>query len=261
MLYSNGYSILSEKEILPEEKFEQTLSVCSNVYLAPWRSLLKCGKLHLIKIPPNCSATILKWEWEIDSISSLIQKSSISQIFCTSTGRRCPLRTFLYPDYVAPDIVDESPKSGVVFMGWRNNELRSRIFQDYSSVFSVTLRDSYASNESNANHRLEYTNSLARASVCLCPKGAGSGTRRFWESMAAGAVPLLVSDQMLLPKIWDWDSTIIRVSEARAMYSKDSLFNATITSSLEKKRDMCRKSHQFFSNPTNVSSYINNVIS
>jgi hypothetical protein len=258
--YNDGYSLIDQSLVLPEERFEQLLSLPASVYVAPWRSLWKEGLLGEVKIPESCTSTILKWEWEIEPISRAILNSNIRYVFCTSTGKRCPLKTFLFPDYVASDIVDLAPKSGVFFMGWNNNKLRNSIFSNYSGVFSVTLRDSYSSDERNKAHRNQFTEGLAKAEFSLCPKGVGSGTSRFWESLSAGAIPILVSDEFDLPPIWDWENTIIRVSEARAMYSRNVLYNSTLIPDKNSRREMCRKCAQFFKSPESVSLYIHSIV-
>lgn len=259
MRSTNGYSLLSEGEVIEEERFEALLDVPSCVYLAPWRSLWIAGKLDSVKIPESCTWSVLKWEWEIEEINRVLLNSNIKRLFCTSTGKKCPLPTFSYPDYVADDIVAAENKSGVFFMGWNNNKLRDTIFKDYSDRFSVIMRDSYAANERNKDYRKEFTEALARASFSMCPKGVGSGTRRFWESLRAGAIPVLVSDEFAPPEIWDWNSTIIRVPEKKALYCRNSLYNATIIKDEQNRRAQCLLASKFFSNPANISEYISNV--
>ncbi len=63
--------------------------------------------------------------------------------------------------------------------------------------------------------REEYRNVLARSRFSLCPRGTGPSTIRFWESLQAGAIPVLVADAMALPKIEgiNWDDCIVRVPE------------------------------------------------
>ena len=258
----NGYSLLSDSEIIPEEKFELNfVDLDPRLYIAPWRSLFIAKKLDQVKIPDECTHTILKWEWEIPEINNVILNSNIKSVFCTSTSRRWPIKSYLYPDFVKPEIKDEEPKSGIFFMGWANNELRKSILKNYGGRFGVTLRDSYYTYEPNRNKEMEkqYVTGLANCSFALCPKGVGSGTRRFWESLAAGAIPVLISDQLELPAIWDWDKTIVRVSEKRALYTPNVLHNVTVFKGIEEKREMCRAAHRFFSNADNIKEYIKNV--
>ena len=59
----------------------------------------------------------------------------------------------------------------------------------------------------------EYENILSRSRFSLCPRGSNPNSVRFWESLAAGAIPILISDGYKLPD-WDWDNTIIRLKES-----------------------------------------------
>ena len=67
-----------------------------------------------------------------------------------------------------------------------------------------------------ADNTKEYINILSRSRFALCPRGTGAGIIRFWEALQAGAIPILISDDMQLPQKWDWGNTIIRVRESDA---------------------------------------------
>jgi hypothetical protein len=48
--------------------------------------------------------------------------------------------------------------------------------------------------------RTRYYNEILSGSVfSLCPEGAGPNTLRFWESLAVGAIPVVISDQWKPP--------------------------------------------------------------
>jgi len=67
----------------------------------------------------------------------------------------------------------------------------------------------------------EYNRVLSDSMFSLCPAGAGANTLRLWESLAVGAVPVLLgpaSSQPELPRGGtltevDWDAIVLRVSE------------------------------------------------
>ena len=58
----------------------------------------------------------------------------------------------------------------------------------------------------------EYKDILQRSLFSLCPRGSSCSSVRFWESIHAGAIPVLISDNWLLPD-WDWSNTMIQISE------------------------------------------------
>ena len=47
----------------------------------------------------------------------------------------------------------------------------------------------------------------------MCPSGSGPNSIRFWESLAVGSIPVLLSDSLELPKHKLWDDVIIRIKE------------------------------------------------
>jgi len=67
----------------------------------------------------------------------------------------------------------------------------------------------------------EYNRVLSDSMFSLCPAGAGANTLRLWESLAVGAVPVLLgspSNQPLLPRGGtllpvDWDAIVLRVPD------------------------------------------------
>jgi hypothetical protein len=61
--------------------------------------------------------------------------------------------------------------------------------------------------------QLAYAETILASDFVLCPRGAGSGTMRFFEVMAAGVAPVLISDDYELPPGPDWDKFLIRVRE------------------------------------------------
>lgn len=71
--------------------------------------------------------------------------------------------------------------------------------------------------------RKEYTALLARSKYVLCPRGHGPSTFRMFETLAAGRVPVVVSDAWLPPPRVDWAECILRVAEGDAARIPDLL--------------------------------------
>jgi len=59
----------------------------------------------------------------------------------------------------------------------------------------------------------KYNNVLLNSRFSLCPSGSGPNTIRFWESLAIGSIPILLSDTLELPHDFKWDDAIIRIPE------------------------------------------------
>ena len=58
----------------------------------------------------------------------------------------------------------------------------------------------------------KYNNILSRSEFSICPRGSNAGSCRFWESIKAGSIPILIGDDWKLPE-YDWENTIIQISE------------------------------------------------
>lgn len=66
----------------------------------------------------------------------------------------------------------------------------------------------------------DYNRVLSDSRFSLCPAGAGPNTLRLWESLAAGAVPVLLGPAPRLPRggslrAIDWDAIVVRVPDNR----------------------------------------------
>ena len=67
----------------------------------------------------------------------------------------------------------------------------------------------------------EYRNALGSSRFVLCPSGSGPNTLRFWEALGSGTIPVLLSDDLVLPGDRQaWEDAIVLVPE-----SKDSVMN------------------------------------
>lgn len=62
----------------------------------------------------------------------------------------------------------------------------------------------------------EFAATLADSKFSLCPRGAGTSTFRLFESMRAGRVPVILSDDWVAPEGPDWDLFSLRIAERDA---------------------------------------------
>lgn len=61
--------------------------------------------------------------------------------------------------------------------------------------------------------RCRYDEVLTRSRFVLCPRGRGTSTFRLYETIAAGRVPVIISDEWVPPEGPRWDSFSLRVRE------------------------------------------------
>jgi Exostosin family/Capsular polysaccharide synthesis protein len=65
-----------------------------------------------------------------------------------------------------------------------------------------------------------FQSELARSRYSLCPSGSGPNSIRLWESMQCGAIPVILSDTLRMPRhdTISWEYAIITVPEADLEY-------------------------------------------
>lgn len=66
-----------------------------------------------------------------------------------------------------------------------------------------------------SQRRSRYQEILSRSRFVLCPRGRGTSTFRLYEALAAGRVPVIISDDWIPPDGPNWDSFSIRWPEGR----------------------------------------------
>lgn len=68
----------------------------------------------------------------------------------------------------------------------------------------------------STQHKLNtenYNKILLDSRFSLCPSGSGPNSIRFWESLACGSIPILLSDTLELPKNINWNDSIVFLKE------------------------------------------------
>jgi len=92
--------------------------------------------------------------------------------------------------------------------------MKSRIVGNniiYRNEYHVTS-EIFSNKYNKIKQEDEYKQILQRSLFSLCPRGSSCSSVRFWESLHAGSIPILISDNWLLPE-WDWNNTIIKIKE------------------------------------------------
>jgi hypothetical protein len=102
----------------------------------------------------------------------------------------------------------------------------------------------------------EYQDILVRSRFALCPRGTGASTIRFWESLQAGAVPVLIADAMRLPDSFDWDKCIIKIKESDLNTIPTILDSISPEQELN-MRSQCLIAYHKFANANFISPIIN----
>jgi hypothetical protein len=101
------------------------------------------------------------------------------------------------------------------FVGNSQIPLRRQILQLKSS--RAVLEDTNSFNaffaKGTTNNHSRYAEVLRRTKFVVCPRGSGTSSIRLFETLRAGRVPIIVSDQWVAPEGPDWASCSFRVRE------------------------------------------------
>ena len=100
-----------------------------------------------------------------------------------------------------------------------NRKISVSKLNQLSREFNVYIqkRSTYTSYTSNPNlnlHMSEFDTELTKSDYILCPRGFGNTSMRFFETLSAGATPILIDSGGINPDIYDnsfWSQNIINV--------------------------------------------------
>ncbi len=152
--------------------------------------------------------------------------------------------------------VDPAAKKDILysFIGFRSHPVREEIFSfPKRADVVIKRREKWHFHlrfknriirlvvfEQKEQEKREYQDVLARSRFSLCPRGTGPSTIRFWESLQAGAIPVLLADAMALPKIKgiNWDDCVIQIAE-KDVSSIDKVIRSISPAKEEQLRKNC----------------------
>ncbi len=119
-------------------------------------------------------------------------------------------------------LIDDSGRSDL-FVKMTDQWHFNKIVYD-SQVGGRTLGQ--ADLESMAAATREYNTVLSDSVFSLCPEGAGPNTLRVWESLAVGAIPVIISDEWIPPRVSDLNiqlhdcAVFLRTSELQTLFDR-----------------------------------------
>lgn len=113
----------------------------------------------------------------------------------------------------------------------------------YSSQQNSGLRE--APNPTHMEKTEYYNRALLRSRFSLCPSGSGPNSIRLWESLAAGAIPVVLADTLELPAHPLWKEAVVFLPERFVSV----VYTALSQVSPEKETEMrqnCLEIYKFF---------------
>jgi hypothetical protein len=131
----------------------------------------------------------------------------------------CYLSRFTYSQNSFITTKSESKDLLFSFMGGSTSFVRKRLYKINFNRNDALIKDtSYYQHwnynqESRAEMQQIYTDICARSHFVICPRGAGSGSIRLFEMMEMGIVPVIISDNYLLPEGPRWEEFVVFIKE------------------------------------------------
>ncbi len=105
--------------------------------------------------------------------------------------------------------------------------------------------------ETHTKNKESYNDLLLGSRFCLCPSGSGPNSIRFWEALAVGSIPILLSDTLDLPQYninGGWESAIINSIKEQDIQNIPTVLNNISTTQEKKMRTNCIKAYNHFKN-------------
>jgi hypothetical protein len=138
------------------------------------------------------------------------------------------------------------------FQGGSTSIVRKRLYNLKFNRSDVLIENTSAywhwdnSQPGRLERQRRYAETLAASHFVLCPRGAGVGSYRFFEVMAAGVTPVLLSDDYALTPGPAWDTFLIQVRE-RDIAKLPEILEPYLESSAERGRLARQAFDEYFS--------------
>jgi hypothetical protein len=138
------------------------------------------------------------------------------------------------------------------FQGGSTSIVRKRLYNLKFNRSDVLIENTSAywhwdnSQPGRIERQRRYAETLAASHFVLCPRGAGVGSSRFFEVMAAGVAPVLLSDDYALTPGPAWDTFLIKVRE-RDIARLPEILEPHLESSAERGRLARQAFDEYFS--------------
>jgi FkbM family methyltransferase len=246
----NAYELL-QKNPLP----------CTCNYIAvPWAVLINTNRLKQLPSRQFNGGCTVCQHIQFEKIIPTLKKMGIQTLFTPHVckGKKYEgISVLPFPHYavngIEPAVVKDIWYS---FIGFDTHKTRRIIFNmpNEKNVY-IKERTSWhfsTDKKRQEQEKQEYQDILARSRFSLCPRGTGASTLRFWESLQAGAIPVLIADDMALPEGVNWSECIIQIPENEVSKIKEIIS----TISLERENEMrsnCLRAYEEFSGQNFIS--------
>ena len=128
-------------------------------------------------------------------------------------------RTWAYLIFHDVAVRSSDPDLLFSFVGSNSAPCRKLLFElSHPSGLVEEVRDFMFWDERSPGYttkRAHYQEVLMRSRFVLCPRGRGTSSMRLYETLAAGRVPVIISDDWVPPRGPDWEACSLRWPEGQ----------------------------------------------
>lgn len=254
------------KDVVPTEAASRELLLekplpSQITYLAvPWATLLNESRFGEFRPCHTDGGFTICQHVRYEAIVSTLVECGISVLFTPHVCRKhTEIKVIPYPHVVAHALQPQEKEYLYSFIGFESHPVRREIFKlpkaDGACIVERPCWHFAFANRRNRCER-EYFDVLAKSRFSLCPRGTGASTIRFWESLQAGAIPVVISDAMQLPEGHDWHRTVIRLAE-RDVGRVDETIKSIPSGVEEELRRNCLEAYRKYSGQKLVAPIFN----
>tara|TARA_R100001594_G_scaffold139265_1_gene183536 strand:- start:49 stop:972 length:924 start_codon:yes stop_codon:yes gene_type:complete len=146
-----------------------------------------------------------------------------------------------YISTIREKIFDDHHPDHTVVIYRKKWQFNDAVYGEQLRGIETNSVQSYISEE----HCRFYKNILARSRFSPCPSGMGPASIRFFESLRAGAIPILLADTWRLPSVKgvDWEKCTLKIPESEYNTMQDTLQSITPEQE-DQMRSLCIKAYQ-----------------
>jgi hypothetical protein len=148
-----------------------------------------------------------------------VRSSFMTQFYREGFDISMPLlrRYTIVQNVKEPILLPHERKYNIVFKGGITSEVRGYLPVLMNGIDRIVLTDHPDMNETF--HSYDFEELLRNSVFGLAPRGLGVHSFRFVETLAAGSIPIVISDDWVLPfpEIICWDTVVVRVLESQIL--------------------------------------------
>jgi len=225
-----------------------------NYLVLPWRELIKRKELNRVpSIKLNGGFTVCHHPF-FELIIPIVKKIGIDTIFASHAEKNRVYQGITVVPFPLFPINGVSPaeKKDILysFIGSDSYKpLRSEILNmTVDADCFIKEREVwhfFIDPDMREKQKEEYQDVLARSRFSLCPRGTGPNSIRFWESLQAGAIPVLLADDFWLPEGVNWQECIIQIPE-KDVSKINTIIRNVLPEQEEHMRTQCLVAYTYF---------------